>query len=94
MLKINSTNRVGCLLATGLALSVSGCATLHDFAMGASNEQMRNIQTLDLDAATRNEGMVISLNGKYGRNTMLSYQKSNSAPKSARGKISTGKIGK
>lgn len=79
----------GLTLAT--AILMAGCTNLHDFEMGQTHQQLKEMQTLDPEAAQRNEGIVLSLDGKYARRTIKAYQKSNSEPKTARKKYSSQK---
>lgn len=78
-------------LTLAIAITMVGCANLHNFEMGQTHQQVKDMQTLDPEAAQRNEGIVLSLDGKYAHRTMKAYQKSNSEPKTARKKYSSQK---
>jgi hypothetical protein len=71
------------LMVSALVL-LSACANEHDFSMNESYQQVRNVQILDPDAAERNDGVVLSLEGNYGRRVMLKYRESNEAPTEAK----------
>ncbi|NMH64841.1 hypothetical protein HC757_06615 [Shewanella sp. SHSM-M6] len=72
-----------CVSVAGL-LFLSACAQLHDFPMDASYNQVRQVQILDPGAAERNDGIVLSLEGNYGRRVMVTYRESNVAPATAK----------
>jgi len=71
-----------CLLATSVLL-LSACANVHDFSMVDSYNQVKRVQILDPEAAERNDGLVLSLEGNYGRKVMVTYRESSVAPASA-----------
>ncbi|PKG80457.1 hypothetical protein CXF80_06235 [Shewanella sp. Actino-trap-3] len=48
--------------------------------MNESYQQVKQVQILDPDATERNNGVVLSLEGNYGRQVMLEYRKSNQKP--------------
>jgi uncharacterized lipoprotein YajG len=77
----NSTNalRQKLILASSVLL-LSACANQYDFAMNESYQQVKQVQILDPDATERNNGVVLSLEGNYGRQVMLEYRKSNQMP--------------
>ncbi|WP_259650857.1 MULTISPECIES: hypothetical protein [unclassified Shewanella] len=51
--------------------------------MGESHYQIKQVQILDPDAAERNDGIILSLDGNYGRKVMQSYRASSVSPKTA-----------
>lgn len=63
-----------------LSLFLSACANEHNFEMGESYQQVKNVQILDPEASVRNDGLVLSLEGNYGRKVILKYRDSNEAP--------------
>jgi hypothetical protein len=66
-------------LASALLL-LSACANQYDFVMNDSYQQIRQVQILDPGAAQRNDGIVLNLEGNYGRRVMLEYRNSNVSP--------------
>ncbi|MCG9714544.1 hypothetical protein L1D32_03120 [Shewanella insulae] len=66
------------------SLLVSACANEHNFSMGDSYLQVRDVQVLDPEASERNDGLVLSLEGNYGRQVMLNYRKSSENPTKAK----------
>jgi hypothetical protein len=68
------------LILVSSVLLLSACANQYDFAMTESYQQVKQVQILDPDATERNNGMVLSLEGNYGRQVMLEYRKSNQMP--------------
>jgi hypothetical protein len=68
------------LILASSVLLLSACANQYDFAMNESYQQVKQVQILDPDATERNNGVVLSLEGNYGRQVMLEYRKSNQMP--------------
>ncbi|GIU49789.1 hypothetical protein [Shewanella algidipiscicola] len=75
--RASAMNKWLCVL---FSLLLSACANEHNFVMGDSYLQVKNVQTLDPEASVRNDGLVLSLEGNYGRKVMLKYRDSNEAP--------------
>lgn len=63
---------------------ISGCTQVNDFPMGESHYQIKQVQILDPDAAEKNDGIILSLEGNYGRKVMQSYRSSSVAPQSSK----------
>lgn len=61
-----------------------GCTKINDFDMGESHYRIKQVQILDPAAAERNDGIILSLEGNYGRKVMQAYRESSVPPKSAR----------
>jgi hypothetical protein len=68
------------LILASSVLLLSACANQYDFAMNESYQQVKQVQILDPDATERNNGVVLSLEGNYGRQVMLEYRMSNQKP--------------
>ncbi|QQX82528.1 hypothetical protein JK628_11115 [Shewanella sp. KX20019] len=66
-----------------------GCAQVNDFPMGESHEHIKQVQILDPEAAERNNGIILSLDGNYGRKVMQSYRESSVVPQSSKNMGST-----
>ncbi|MGS0682877.1 hypothetical protein ACVBIL_17195 [Shewanella sp. 125m-7] len=65
-------------------ISISGCTKINDFPMGESYYQVKQVQILDPDAAERNDGIILSLDGSYGQKVMQSYRASSVSPTTAK----------
>ncbi|PKG73880.1 hypothetical protein CXF86_15860 [Shewanella sp. GutCb] len=52
--------------------------------MGESHYQIKQVQILDPDAAERNDGIILSLEGNYGRKVMQAYRASSVAPQTSK----------
>ncbi|MBL4913832.1 hypothetical protein JMA39_11945 [Shewanella schlegeliana] len=63
---------------------MTGCTKVNDFPMGESHYQIKQVQILDPGAAERNDGIILSLEGNYGREVMQSYRASSAKPEKAR----------
>ncbi|WP_076542209.1 hypothetical protein [Shewanella sp. UCD-KL21] len=72
------------LALLSMVLLLSACESVHNFTMNDSYHQLKNVQILDPDASERNDGLVLSLEGNYGRQVMLKYRQSSEAPISAK----------
>ncbi|WP_150102087.1 hypothetical protein [Shewanella halifaxensis] len=57
--------------------------------MGESHYQIKQVQILDPEAAERNDGIILNLDGTYGEAVMQSYRKSSVEPKSSKNMGST-----
>ncbi|MCL1048201.1 hypothetical protein L2755_00965 [Shewanella abyssi] len=64
--------------------ALTGCTQVNDFPMGESHYQIKQVQILDPDAAERNDGIILSLEGNYGRKVMQAYRGSSVAPQSSK----------
>ncbi|GIU27933.1 hypothetical protein [Shewanella sp. MBTL60-007] len=64
--------------------SLTGCTKINDFPMGESHYRIKQVQILDPAAAERNDGIILSLEGNYGREVMQSYRASTVKPATAR----------
>ncbi|QSX39162.1 hypothetical protein JYB85_16340 [Shewanella sedimentimangrovi] len=64
-------------------MMLSACANMHDFSMNDSYHQVKRVQILDPEAAERNDGLILNLEGNYGRKVMVTYRESSVAPASA-----------
>lgn len=64
--------------------SLMGCTKINDFPMGESHYRIKQVQILDPEAPERNDGIILSLEGNYGREVMKSYRASSVKPESAR----------
>lgn len=63
---------------------LSGCTQINDFPMGESYYQIKQVQILDPEAAEKNDGIILSLEGNYGRKVMQSYRNSSVEPQSSK----------
>ncbi|GAA4879567.1 hypothetical protein [Ferrimonas pelagia] len=82
--------RIVVCLAIGLA-GLAGCESnnvMKQFALGGSIESVKQQEILDPDAARRNAGKLVDLDGTYGSKVMEGYRESTYEPKEARGEIS------
>ena len=66
-------------------VAISGCTKINDFEMGDSYYRIKQVQILDPQAAEKNDGIILSLDGNYGRKVMQTYRSSPVEPASARG---------
>ncbi|CAM3914675.1 hypothetical protein [Shewanella aquimarina] len=80
--RVSEVNKWLCVIACSLL--VSACANEHNFSMGDSYLQVREVQVLDPEASERNDGLVLSLEGNYGRQVMLNYRESSESPTKAK----------
>ncbi|MCL1095277.1 hypothetical protein [Shewanella kaireitica] len=71
------------MFISGLIIT-TGCTQVNDFPMGESHYQIKQVQILDPDAAEKNDGIILSLEGNYGRKVMQSYRNSSVAPQSSK----------
>jgi hypothetical protein len=70
-------------------ICLNGCTKINDFPMGESHYQIKQVQILDPDAAERNNGIILSLEGNYGRKVMQAYRDSSVKPQSSKNMGST-----
>ncbi|ABV87334.1 hypothetical protein Spea_2014 [Shewanella pealeana ATCC 700345] len=59
---------------------MGGCTKVNDFPMGESHYQIKQVQILDPQAAERNDGIILDLDGTYGEAVMQSYRESSVKP--------------
>ncbi|MGS0689172.1 hypothetical protein [Shewanella sp. 30m-9] len=65
-------------------ININGCTKINDFPMGESHYQIKQVQILDPEAAERNDGIILTLDGNYGRKVMQSYRASSVSPQTAK----------
>jgi|GEM_PF-1170747 len=61
-----------------------GCAQQPDYILTTSNQQIKAVQILDPQAPERNDGIIATLDGNYGKNVVRKYQRSIYDMKSSR----------
>ena len=61
-----------------------GCVQQPNYELSASTQYFKDIQILDPDAPTKNDGITNTLEGKYGQKIISSYHESAYAAKTAR----------
>ena len=75
--------KVTCYFIVLMPLALlSACTSLYDFSMVDSYNRIKQVQVLDPSAAERNDGVILSLEGNYGRKVMVTYRESSVAPTS------------
>lgn len=72
------------VLLTFTCLLVLGCAQQPDYILATSNKQIKQVQILDPNAPGRNDGIMATLDGNYGKNVVRKYQRSIYDMKSSR----------
>lgn len=77
-------------LLTFTCLLALGCAQQPDYILAASNKQIKQVQILDPNAPERNDGIMATLDGTYGKNVVKKYQRSIYDMKSSRQMVLTG----
>ncbi len=78
------------LLLPFSCLLVLGCAQQPDYILAVSNQQIKQVQILDPHAPERNDGIIATLDGNYGKNVVKKYQRSIYDMKSSRQMVLTG----
>lgn len=63
-------------LLTLSCLFVLGCAQQPEYILTTSNQQIKQVQILDPNAPERNDGIIATLDGNYGKNVVRKYQRS------------------
>ncbi|MGS0824287.1 hypothetical protein ACVBIO_00605 [Shewanella sp. 0m-8] len=77
-------NNNGYFVAISFVLiNINGCTKINDFPMGESYYQIKQVQILDPEAAERNDGIILTLDGSYGEKVMQAYRASSVTPKTA-----------
>lgn len=72
------------VLLTFTCLLVLGCAQQPGYILATSNKQIKQVQILDPNAPERNDGIMATLDGNYGKNVVRKYQRSIYDMKSSR----------
>lgn len=77
-MKINNlvTNLIKNTLLILCCLAVLACAQQPDYTLAKSNKQIKQVQILDPNAPERNDGIIATLDGNYGKNVVKKYQRS------------------
>ena len=78
------------VLLTFTCLLVLGCAQQPDYRLATSHKQIKQVQILDPDAPERNDGIIATLDGNYGKKVIEAYQRSIYDMKSSRQMVLTG----
>jgi len=73
-LSINTLAKYSSL--TLACLFVLGCAQQPDYILAMSNKQIKQVQILDPNAPERNDGIIATLDGNYGKALVKKYQRS------------------
>ena len=80
-----------CALFSLTCLLIGGCAHQGNYQLAQSNQQIKQVQILDLNAPERNDGIINTLDGNYGKNVIRKYQRSLYDMKASRQMTQAGK---
>lgn len=58
------------------SLLILGCAQQPSYQLAVSNMQIKQVQILNPNAAELNDGIIATLDGKYGKSVVKKYQRS------------------
>jgi starvation-inducible outer membrane lipoprotein len=72
------------ILILTISVMLAGCASEPDYQLSASTKHIKAVQVLDPTAGERNDGIVNSLDGQYGKKVINAYHKSDYEAKTAR----------
>ena len=73
---MKTTNLLKNLLLVLASVLVLVCAEQPSYQLALSNTQIKQVQILNPHAAELNDGIIATLNGNYGKNVIIKYQRS------------------